>query len=132
MGPGVHVGEGFENWRPSDQRAGETGAHAPDRSLLVFAGLWEAWKPQDDDAAEWVKTFTVITGKPGLVSGEFHDRQPVILPPADWQTWLEGSPEDTTTILDGAPDAELAFYPVAKAVAAPRKREPELIQPVTS
>ena len=121
---------GYYEWRVEGGAKQPYFIHAPDRTLLLFAGLWEAWKPKDDDEADWVKTFTIITGKPGLVSGEVHDRQPVILPLDDWQTWLEGSPEDATKILDGVPDAELAYYPVSKTVGSPRNHGAVLIQPI--
>jgi putative SOS response-associated peptidase YedK len=41
-------------------------------SFVMFAGLWEAWKDKADPAAEWVKTFTIITGEQGKISGDIH------------------------------------------------------------
>ena len=122
---------GYYEWRVENGAKQPYFIHAPDRRLMLFAGLWEAWKPKDDEAAEWVKTFTVITGLPGKVSGDIHDRQPVILPPGDWELWLEGTHEDADAILAGVPEAELTYYPVSKAVVSPKNKGPELVQPVT-
>lgn len=67
--------------------------YPPDHSLLLFAGLWEAWKDKTDPDATWIKTFTIITGDLGNVSGDLRDRRPVILPPQMWERWLDGTPE---------------------------------------
>jgi len=114
---------------------GETGhkqpyfIHAPDDALLMFAGLWEAWREGPDQ--EWLRTFTVITGEPGKVSGDIHDRQPVILPPECWDDWLTGDTSIAQDVLANAPEAELAYYPVSKAVGNPRHDTPELVEPIT-
>ena len=100
----------------------------PEDHLLMFAGLWERWKRADE--AEWLRTFTIITGEPGKVSGDIHDRQPVILPPSSWQEWLTDEPEVAADLLQHAPEAKLTSYPVTKAVGSPRNNVPEMVQPV--
>lgn len=100
----------------------------PEGELLMFAGLWEGWKADTD--AEWLHTFTIITGEPGKISGDIHDRQPVILPPASWDDWLKAEPDVAADVLQHAPEAELAYYPVTKAVGSPRNKGIELVQPV--
>ena len=102
--------------------------HHPAGDLLMFAGLWEGWKPGDD--AEWLHTFTIITGEPGKVSGDIHDRQPVILPPESWQEWLTEEPDVAADLLQHAPEAKLACYPVTKAVGSPRNKGTEVVQQV--
>ena len=97
----------------------------PDDNLLMFAGLWEGWKRADD--ADWLHTFTIITGEPGKVSGDIHDRQPAILPVASWLDWLTGEVETAQQILAQAPEAPLTYYPVPKAVGSPRNKGPELV-----
>jgi len=34
--------------------------------LLMFAGLWEAWRTGEGE--EWSQTFAIITGEPGKVA----------------------------------------------------------------
>jgi putative SOS response-associated peptidase YedK len=54
--------------------------HSPDAPLLMFAGLWESWREnRDDREAEPSRTSTIVTGPPGIVSCDVHDRVPVIL-----------------------------------------------------
>lgn len=102
----------------------------PDHTLMLFAGLWEAWKDPVDPEAEWIKTFTILTGLPGKVSGDVHDRQPVILPPSIWEPWLDGTPEQATELLASAPEAELTYHPVIKAVSSPRSQGAQLVEPI--
>ena len=101
----------------------------PAGRLLLFAGLWEAWKPHD--AEEWLHTYTVITGQPGKVSGNIHDRQPVILQPDAWDAWLCAEPDDARKLLEQAPEADLTYYPVSKAVGTPKNQGAELVEPIT-
>ncbi|KRE90874.1 hypothetical protein ASG87_01675 [Frateuria sp. Soil773] len=104
--------------------------YPPNHSLLLFAGLWEAWKDKNDPEAEWIKTFTIITGEPGKVSGDVHDRQPVILPPSMWEPWLDGTPEEAAALLAEVPEAELTYHPVTKAVSSPKSQGEQLVAPI--
>lgn len=121
---------GYYEWTGSAGAKQPYWIHAPAGELLMFAGLWELW--QDNGAAQWLRTYTVITGDPGRVSGDIHDRQPVILPPNSWADWLNGDPQVARETLAQAigNDAALTYYPVTKAVGNPRNRGPELVQPV--
>lgn len=103
--------------------------HDPAGELMMFAGLWESWRAADNDAP--LRTFTVITGEPGKVSGDIHDRQPVILPPDLWEVWMSGTADEAHATLQVVPQASLVYHPVAKAVSSPRNNSPELIEPVT-
>jgi putative SOS response-associated peptidase YedK len=105
--------------------------YPPDHSLLLFAGLWEAWKDKNEPEADWVKTFTVITGLAGKVSGDIHDRQPVTLPPAMWERWLDGTPEEASALLTEVQEADLIYHPVSKAVSSPKNQGESLIEPIT-
>lgn len=119
---------GYFEWRMEDGAKQPYFIHQPDGELLMFAGLWDAWRPSE--SAEWLRTFTIITGEPGKVSGNIHDRQPVILPPELLGAWLDTPPADALAMLNALPEAELAYYPVPKAVGSPRNHGPELVQPV--
>ena len=98
---------------------------------MCSSDLWEAWKDPADPTAEWIRTYTVITGDPGKVSGDVHDRQPVILPPAMWEMWLvDGTPDEAGTLLNEVPEAELAYHPVTKAVSSPKSQGEQLVEPI--
>jgi putative SOS response-associated peptidase YedK len=61
--------------------------HAPGDELLLAAGLLAFHREGDD--AEWRTTFTIITRTGEDAAGEVHDRMPVFLTPAAWDTWLD-------------------------------------------
>jgi putative SOS response-associated peptidase YedK len=119
---------GYFEWKGDAGHRQPYFIHDPAGDLLMFAGLWEGWKSAD--AAEWLHTFTIITGEPGKVSGDIHDRQPVILPPESWQEWLTDEPDVAADLLQHVPEAALAYYPVTKAVGSSRNKGPEMVQPV--
>jgi putative SOS response-associated peptidase YedK len=99
----------------------------PDGSLMLLAGLWETWRDPGD---ELLRTFTIITGEPGKVGGDIHDRQPVILAPSAWEDWLFAPPARALALLDAANEPDLVYYPVTKAVGSPKNDGPELVEPI--
>jgi putative SOS response-associated peptidase YedK len=121
---------GYFEWKGDAPNKQPYFIHAPDRSMLLFAGLWERWWPVKD--AEPVQTFTIVTGPPGLVSGDIHDRAPVILPPALWNDWLTAEPARALELLAAVPEPELTYYPVSKAVGSPRNSTPDLVEPIAA
>jgi len=120
---------GYFEWKGESPNKQPYFIHDPAGDLLMFAGLWEGWRASQDE--EWTHTFTIITGEPGKVSGDIHDRQPVILPPDLWEVWMDGSPEDASATLAAAPEADLVYYPVPKAVGSPKNKGPELVTPIS-
>lgn len=104
--------------------------HDPSGALLMSAGLWEVWKDPSDPAADWLRTFTVVVGPPGQISGDIHNRQPVFLPPDRWVAWLRGTPEDAEQVITNLPAAGLTYFPVSKRLNNPRNQGPELIEEV--
>ncbi|MEH6821781.1 MAG: SOS response-associated peptidase [Dietzia psychralcaliphila] len=60
--------------------------HAPSDQLLLAAGLMAFHRDGDDEG--WRPTFTIITRTGEDAAGEVHDRMPVFLTPAGWDTWL--------------------------------------------
>lgn len=53
----------------------------PDGSWFCFAGLWRP----EPEGGRW----TLLTCPPGPDVAPIHDRQPVVLEPADWRDWLD-------------------------------------------
>ena len=101
----------------------------PDGALLMFAGLWESWRESKE--AEALYTFTIVTGPPGVVSGDIHDRAPVILEEQAWASWLTAEPADAADILRAAHEPRLTYYPVPKGVGSPKNDSPALVERIT-
>lgn len=60
--------------------------HGPQDELLLAAGLLAVHRDSDED--DWQTTFTVITRTGEDAAGTVHDRMPVFLTVAAWDTWL--------------------------------------------
>ena len=113
--------------------------HAPGDELLAAAGLLAFHREGDDE--DWKATFTIITRTGEDAAGEVHDRMPVFLTPAAWDTWL--NPEkigkdqagDLLDLLDGESRtvaSTLQTRPVSRAVNNVRtlnRHDPGLIEP---
>ena len=87
---------------------------------LAFAGLWTT----DGD----LECFTVITTAAGEGTRAIHDRQPVILEPEMWQTWLapDASSRDLTALLHA--DQRLESYPVKSNVGSVKNDDASLLE----
>ncbi|MFO6445526.1 SOS response-associated peptidase [Erythrobacter sp. NE805] len=60
----------------------------PGEDLFAVAGLWRP-------TPEWGAAYAmVMTDTAGCEAEAVHDRMPVVLAPADYGRWLEGSPEE--------------------------------------
>ena len=107
-----------------------------DGGSVAMAGLYEFWRdpavPDADDPLAWLTTFTVITGpaEPGL--DRIHDRQPLVIDPRDWATWLDPGTgaADVLGLLEPRPAGRFTAYPVSTAVSSNRSNGPHLLDPV--
>ena len=108
---------GYFEWTGVEGQKQPWFIHDPEGQLMMFAGLWEGWRASPE--ADWLHTFTILTGEPGKVSGDLHDREPVILPPDLWEVWVEGTADEAGAVLAAVPEAALAYHPVSKAMNSP-------------
>jgi len=101
--------------------------HDPAGQALVFAGLYEWWKPRDDPDAEWLLTCTILTKDADERVSRIHDRMPVMVGADQWAWWLDNTgPVDVNEIQSVPLDA----YPVSMAVNNSRSEGPQLIEPI--
>ncbi len=107
-----------------------------DGTSVAMAGLYEFWRDpavaDPDDPRAWLTTFTVVTGpaEPGLV--RIHDRQPLVLEPEEWATWLDPATgaADVLDLLEPRAPGRFTAYPVSRAVSSNRSNGPQLLDPV--
>lgn len=129
--------DGFYEWAkvPGHKNKQPYYIYRPDSEPIVFAGLWERWKPKDDDGNylddETVESCTIITTTPNDEMSAVHDRMPVLLPPAVWDDWL--SPDTDLELIGGMlrppPDGFLELRPVSTAVNNVRNNGAHLLDP---
>lgn len=99
-----------------------------DRAPFAFAGLWESWKPKGSEDKP-LETYTIVTGEPNVLTGDIHDRMPVMLDPDQWDAWL-GTPDQRKDMMKPYPHDKMAKWPVTKAVGNVRNQGPELVEPI--
>ncbi len=108
--------DGFYEWRT------EKGARQPylirpaAGGLFAFAGLWET--AHDPDGGE-IDTAAILTIEAGPDVSVLHNREPVVIPPADYRAWLEADETNAAlaqAMIVPAPLGWWTYHPVAKAV----------------
>jgi putative SOS response-associated peptidase YedK len=113
---------GFYEWQ-----AGPNGTRLPwyitrkDGEPMVFAALWQRWGEMD--------TVAMVTTEGGEAMAGIHDREPVILEPADWPLWL-GEAGHGAAVLMKPTKGVLQAHRVGVAVNSNRAQGPELIEPI--
>jgi putative SOS response-associated peptidase YedK len=119
---------GYFEWKVEDSAKQPYFIHDPDGDLLMFAGLWESWRESSE--SQPLQTYTIVVGPPGVVSGDIHDRAPVILPESFWNAWLTGDTTEAKTLLEDIKEPTLNYHPVSKAVGSPKNDAPGLVEPI--
>ena len=99
-----------------------------DAEPLVFAGIYQAW---DKGESALVTCAIVTTGASEWMS-ETHHREPVVLSPPDWPTWLGETEAKAAPLMRAAPLGTYKRWRVDRAVNSNRASGPELITPLAA
>lgn len=114
---------GFYEWSP-----GPNATRLPwyitrrDGAPMAFAALWQRWGDID--------TVAMVTTDAGPGMAGIHDREPVILEPADWPLWLGEAGHGAAVLMKPSTDV-LQVWRVDPAVNSNRASGPQLIEPIT-
>jgi putative SOS response-associated peptidase YedK len=120
--------DGFYEWRGPKNMREPLWIHPADEGLILFAGLFVAWKVQ---SGEWQTTFTIITTAANRLLEPIHNRMPVILDEAgaaDWMNWREPDPISLKRLLVPAPNDLLVVRPASPLVNNVKNEGPELLE----
>ncbi|MEQ1611264.1 MAG: SOS response-associated peptidase [Hyphomicrobiaceae bacterium] len=122
--------DGFYEW------TGPVGGKRPhlirrrDHGLLAFAGLFESWLGADGSE---VDTMAILTVAANATVDTVHDRMPAILPPEQFDAWLDCRNIETkqaSAMLQPAPVDLLEIIEVDPRLNNSRNEGPQLQQPV--
>lgn len=94
-------------------------------ALFAFAGLWSIWNSPEGKS---LSTYTILTKEANEKLTPIHARMPVILPAAQYETWLAPDSDFDTRLFTGSPLEEFDFHPVSKGVNSPKNNHPEILQ----
>lgn len=121
--------DGFYEWHGKKTARTPVWFHAPDRSILWLAGLYETWTEPVTGAS--FPTFTLITTQANAVVAPIHDRMPVVLARRDVAGWLDAAPGTlgrAQALLVPAPATALTFFSVSRRVNSVHEDDPSLIE----
>jgi putative SOS response-associated peptidase YedK len=96
-----------------------------------IAALWDAWEGEEGV----IESCTLITTSANKLINRLHDRMPVILPPGDYDAWLDpefNDKEKLKKLLRPHPESEMEAFEVSKEVNSPKNENPELIKPLAT
>jgi len=127
------LADGFYEWQATAGRKVKTPMYVrlASGAPFAFAGLWEAWRPDDTP----VFSCTIITTEPNALMAPIHHRMPVILPPEAYARWLdpaELAPVRLQDLLKPYPSELMLAYPVSTLVNSPGNDDPACIAPATA
>ncbi|WP_082407869.1 SOS response-associated peptidase [Verrucomicrobium spinosum] len=110
----------------------------PGQGLMVFAGLWESWKPKDTAPdTPRTETFTILTTTATTRGAWIHDRFPVILEPEDWLHWMDDaiSPQELARLVEkvqtGRAATEMNQWPVTPKMNTVKYEAPDAVKPLS-
>jgi putative SOS response-associated peptidase YedK len=121
--------DGFYEWTGGRSARQPMWIRRRDGQLLLFAGLYEEWKPADGDRET---TFTILTCAANATMAAVHNRMPVILSDRDADDWMnprEAEPIALKRMLIPTKEDVLEMRPVSALVNDVRNEGPELLAP---
>lgn len=103
---------------------------------MAMAGIYEFWRDEAvadaADPAAWISTFSIVTTAAEPELAPIHDRQPVVLDPDRWDTWLDPAvtgTADVEALLAGNEVGRFVATPVGDAVGRVQSNGPGLLVP---
>ncbi len=120
---------GYYEWKTVEGKKQPYLFTLPDEPLFTLAGLYDDTAEREDGPQS---SFTIITTTPNELTGEYHNRMPVIVGPEDVEEWLspdERDVEPLERLLRPYPAEEMAARPVSSAVNNVRNNTESLIAP---
>ena len=126
------LADGFYEWKAVPGQKTKTPMLIKMKSgePFAFAGLWEAWHPDQEDA---LLSCTIITTTPNALMEKIHDRMPAILKPDVYAVWLdpaEQTPDKLNKLLKPYPATQMTAFPVSRLVNDPKNDSPACAVPV--
>ena len=127
--------DGFYEWEKLEDGTKQPWfIHRADGAPMVFAGLWEVWKPEgaaEDEPP--LRTCSIVTTAANDLLARIHDRMPLVLGPNDWDEWLDRDVTDVSRLqhlLRPADPRLFDMYEVSRAVNSVRNNSGELVEPI--
>jgi putative SOS response-associated peptidase YedK len=122
--------DGFYEWKAEAGRKRPYFVRLKAGGPVAFAGLWETWTGPNGEEME---TAAIITTAANTEMARIHHRAPVIVPPEQFDFWLDVANVDAqtaATLIAPAPEGSMEVYEVSLAVNRVANDTAALIEPV--
>jgi putative SOS response-associated peptidase YedK len=121
--------DGFYEWKTEEGGKQPYRVTLDDGRPFAFAGLWEVWRQPGTERR--LESCSIITTDAAPAIAEIHDRMPVILEGAAFDSWLDSETRPAALQALLRPYAgELRAYKVSKAVNKVANDSLELLEPL--
>jgi putative SOS response-associated peptidase YedK len=124
--------DGFYEWKPVGSSKRPYFARAVAGGPIAFAGLWETWTGPNGEEME---TAAILTTQANAAMATVHHRAPVIVPPEQFDFWLDCRNVDekmAAEILQPAPDGSMEVYEISPAVNRVANDAPSILEPYSA
>ena len=123
------MADGFYDWGKTDGRKQPYFVTLKNNQPFGFAGLWERW----EKGAEPIESCTILTTDANELMKPIHERMPVIIPPEQYDLWLDPKTQDTEkleAVLRPYPTNDMIAYPVSSLVNSPQNDVAKRVEPL--
>ncbi len=124
------LADGYYEWRKEGKIKQPYLFEVDGGQSFAFAGLWEWWRPPGDAEASALESCSLLTGEPNELQAKLHDRMPIILDPAHYNTWLDPANENRERLqamLVPFPSERMTVRPVSTFANNARNEGPECL-----
>lgn len=121
--------DGFFEWKEITGRKFPYLVKLASGQPMALAGLWELWKGTGQRP---VRSFTILTTEPNELTGQLHDRMPVVIRCEDFERWLDPRIDDAAALrplLKPLPADLMTMHPVSRRVNDPANDDPSVLEP---
>lgn len=118
--------DGFYEWRTTPRGKKPLFYCLKGGELMALAGIWDVWRGQ----TEKLFSCAIITTPCNSLIEPVHDRMPAVIPPTDWDRWLdprETEPGKLLPLLRPYPPEEMEAIPVSTVVNNSRHEGPDCL-----
>ena len=124
--------DGFYEWKPVGGSKRPYFARPVAGGPIAFAGLWETWTGPNGEEME---TAAILTTQANAEMAAMHHRAPVIVPPEQFDFWLDCKNVDekmAAELLVPAPEGTVEVYEISPAVNRVANDAPSILQPYSA
>jgi putative SOS response-associated peptidase YedK len=86
------IADSFYEWKhdPATGKKHPMRIFPKNDTLLIMAGIWDAWPAESANSGAFLRTFSILTCPPNAEMTAIHDRMPLIFSKKEnWEAWLD-------------------------------------------